>query len=180
MYISKFEDSLNELFVKKAPAVPEGVKKFIVEYVPYLSIFGGFLSILSAYWLWQWAHAVSYLTTYYGISTPATDRMDIFVWLSLIVVIGQAIIYIRAYSPLKRRSKTGWNLLFYASLLYVLYALISVFINSYGSFGNFIGSLIGTTIGLYLLFQIRSSYLGRRSGVTEPKDHQKASNTSDK
>lgn len=177
MDASKLEAYLEEMFVKKVPALPDGVKKFVVEYIPYLSLFGGLISFLSAYWLWQWAHAVNYLTVHYGIPATTTSRMSIWVWLSVGVSIVQGIIYFRAYSPLKNRKKAGWNLLFYASLLYIAYALVGIFITSYGGFSNFIGSLIGTAISLYFLFQIREKYLGRSSKAARQSPTENPSET---
>lgn len=177
MDLSKLEAYLEELFVKKVPALPDGVKKFIVEYIPYLSLFGGLMSFLSAYWLWQWAHAVNYLTVYYGIPATSTSRMSIWVWISVGVSITQAILYLRAYSPLKDRKKAGWNLLFYVSLLYIAYAFVGIFITNYGGFGNFIGSLIGTAVSLYFLFQIRGKYLGRSSKAASQSSTEKPADT---
>lgn len=177
MDLSKLEAYLEGLFVKKVPALPNGVKKFVVEYIPYLSLFGGLMSFLSAYWLWQWAHAVNYLTTYYGIPATTTSRMSIWVWVSVGVSIVQGILYLRAYSPLKDRKKAGWNLLFYASILYVAYAFVGIFISNYGGFSTFVGSLIGAAISLYFLFQIREKYLGRSSKAASQPSTDKPAET---
>lgn len=176
MNITKLETSLNDIFVKKAPALPEKAKTIIVQFIPWVTLVLGILAGLSALWLWQWAHTVNQLanTVYewsssYGVTTQAVDRMNIFVWISLLIMLVQAVIYIMAFSPLKSRKKSGWNLLFYASLLYVAYGFVSIFIDSYGGFGRFIGDLIGAAIGLYFLFQIREHYLSKNTtGATKP------------
>ena len=66
---------------------------------------------------------------------------------------------VAAFSGLKARKKSGWNLLYYALLLNLAYGIVMAFTN-YGGFSYLIGAVIGSAIGLYLLFQIRSSYLG--------------------
>jgi hypothetical protein len=47
--------------------------------------------------------------------------------------------------------------MFYALLVNVAYGVVMLFTN-YGGIGTLLSTLIGSAIGLYLLFQIRSSY----------------------
>ncbi len=66
-------------------------------------------------------------------------------------------IYIAAFPGTKARKKSGWDLLFYALLINVVYGIVVAF-TDYGGFGSLIGSLVGSAIGAYFLFQIRVSY----------------------
>ena len=52
-------------------------------------------------------------------------------------------------SPLFKRSKTGWNLLYYSTLLGAVQNLLSF---------NLGGLIIGTLLSLYLLFQVKEYY----------------------
>jgi len=57
--------------------------------------------------------------------------------------------YLMAFSPLKKRKVSGWNMLFYIEVLYVVSDLVNVRIAS---------AVISAVIGFYLLFQIRAAY----------------------
>jgi predicted neutral ceramidase superfamily lipid hydrolase len=164
------ENSLDNVFVKKAPELPKGGKDLLVEFVPWLCLIGGIFSLLSVVALWNWARSVNHLADYAnslsaaygGGAAVSTSHWTVSVWLSLIVLGITAIMYILAFSPLKNHRKAGWNLLFYALLLNLAYGIIVAF-TDYGGPSSLVGSLIGTAIGLYLLFQIRSRYSDKAS-----------------
>jgi hypothetical protein len=166
--LADLEKTLDEVFVKKAPALPENGKKWIVEYLPWINIILGVLALWAVYTLWhwarwtsEWANYANSLSSMYGSSAVvSTNRWTVGVWLSLAVLAAQAVLYIAAFPALKARKKSGWDLLFYASLVNVVYGVVVLF-TDYGGFGSFLGSLVGTAIGLYFLFQIRALYLGK-------------------
>ncbi len=161
--LTSIEKSLDEVFVKNAPALPPGGKKFLVSYMPWLSLIIGVLSLLAAWNIWRWAHLTNNLVDYanqlsatYG-GPLVDDRLTVTVWLSMIVLAISAILYLAAFSGLKNQKKSGWNLVFYALIINVVYGVVSLF-SSYGGIGNLIGALLGFAIGSYFLFQIRASY----------------------
>lgn len=156
------EKSLDNIFVKELPGLPKNVIEFIVKYLPYINLFLGVLTLLAALSLWQWAHVANSLIDYansvskaYGGSTISTSRMSFVLWLSLITLFVEAAIYIIAFAPTKMRKKSGWDLLFYALLINVVYGVLMIFGRG---IGDLFMSILGTAIGLYFLFQIRSSY----------------------
>lgn len=161
----QLESVLEDVFVKKAPKLPEGGKKWLVKYLPWLTLLGGVFSLWSAYVLWHWAHAVNGLadfanqlcTAYGGTTCGTTSRFSFWVWTAIAVLAVEGVLYLLAYPGLKAQAKSGWNYIFYGALVNVVYAVVSLF-TSYNSFGNFIGALIGSAIGFWLLFQIRSAY----------------------
>jgi len=168
------ESSLNDLFVKKAPPLPAGGKKFLVEYLPWINLILGLLSLYTVYVLWHWAHLANNLIDYanslsaaYGGPTVATNRLSVGIWLGIAVLAVEALLYIAAFSRTRDRKKSGWNLLYYALLLNVVYGVVVLFTN-YGSVGNLIGAIIGSGVGLYLLFQIRASYNGGKAPANKP------------
>ncbi len=164
--LNSLEDSLDELFVKKAPALPDGGKKFLVEFLPWINLVLGLLTLYSVYIIWHWAHLASsfinYANTlsaaYGGPAVANVDRLSAGLWLGLGVLTVEALLYLMAFPATRARKKSGWDLMFYASLVNIVYGVVIIF-TSYGGPSNFIGSLIGSAIGLYLLFQIRASYL---------------------
>lgn len=173
--LEPLEKSLNELFVKNGPELPKGGKQFIVQYVPYISLFVGVLSLLAAYQVWDWARAVDRIadsvnqfTQLYGVEPVSTSRWSVALWISLGILVVSAILYIAAYGPLKARKKAGWNLLFYALLLGLVSGVVGLF-TDYNAFGGLIGSIIGFLIGGWLLFQVRASYTGDAKPAAKPK-----------
>ena len=170
--LQPLETSLNDIFVKKAPPLPAGGKKALVEYLPWINLFLGLVTLYTVYVLWHWAHWANALVNYanslsaaYGGSPITVNRMGFGIWLGLLVLAVEAIVYIAAFPATRDRKKSGWDLMFYAALLNIVYGVVILFSN-YGSISTLIGTLIGSAIGLYLLFQIRASYL-KQPAVTK-------------
>lgn len=168
--LESLEKNLDEVFNKNAPALPAGAKKFIVQYLPYINLILGILALLAAASLYNSAHTVNNLVDYanslsaaYGGTKISTNHLTATVWVALAVLAVEAILYIAAFPGTKARKKSGWNLLYYALLINVVYGVIVVF-TDYGSVGSLIGTLIGSAIGAYFLFQIRGSYTGAGAG----------------
>lgn len=164
--LDKLENSLDEVFGKNALKLPEGGKKMLVSWLPWISLIFGLLTLLSVYTLWQWANAVNTLSDnlndFYqsiGGTNLVDDRLTVAVWVALAVAAVQALLYLAAFSPLKAHKKSGWNMLFYIALINIVYGVVVLF-TDYGTIGNFIVYLIGSAIGLYFLFQIRGHYIG--------------------
>ncbi|PIZ63187.1 hypothetical protein COY17_01030 [Candidatus Saccharibacteria bacterium CG_4_10_14_0_2_um_filter_52_9] len=166
--LQSLETNLEDVFVKNAPALPENGKKMIVEYLPWINLVLGLISLYTVYMLWHWAHLLdaankfidyaNSITQAYGGTTVAGHRLSVVVWASMAVMAVQAVLYILAFPALRARKKSGWDLLFYALLVNVVYGVVVLF-SDYGGVGNLIGSLIGSAVGFYFLFQIRSLYL---------------------
>src|SRR3990167_2355142 len=159
--LNNLEKALSDIFVKKAPKLPTNAKKVIVEWLPWINLVLGVLALWAAYGLWTWANTVSKWTDYanelstaFGGTKVVDDRLTVTVWLALIVLVVEAVIYIMAFPATKEKKKSGWNLMFYALLVNAVYGVVTMF-SSYGGASNLIGYLIGSVIGLYFLFQIR-------------------------
>lgn len=154
---------------KQLPPLPKKAKEFIVKYLPWLVLAVVVLTAWSAWVVWDWAHTANAFLNYanelsraFGGTGVETTRLSLGIWLSLIVLIVEAIIYLLAFPGLKAMKKDGWNLLFLGSIVNVVYGLVIMF-TSYGGFFNLITSLIGTAIGWYFLFQIREYYFSKKA-----------------
>ena len=165
--VKQLEKTLNDFFTKSTPALPKGGKEFIVRIAPWLTLIVGILSLLSTWTIYRWASTTNALTDYanelsraYGGTGVVAERWTLTLYLALALLLVTGIIYLMAFSPLRNFSKKGWDLLFYALLINVVYGVVVAF-TTYGSFGNLIGSLIGSAIGAYFLFQIRDYYVGK-------------------
>jgi hypothetical protein len=157
------ENKLADLY-KGAPALPKKAKDSIVEYLPYIVLVLGVLQVLAALALWRAADAAerlsdfaNSLSAYYGgpAAVSPFDKTVIYLGVALLAV--EAVLMLMAFSPLQKRARRGWELLFLVSLIQIAYAVVLIFVDSYGA-GSFIFSLIGAAIGFYFLFQIRDHY----------------------
>ena len=168
--LNSLEKSLDDVFVKSAPKLPEGGKKALVEWLPWLNLVGGILTLWAAWNLWHWAHVVNGLANYandlsraFGGSNVVSNRMSVSIWLGVAVLAVEGVLYLLAFPATRDRKKQGWNYMFYALLINIVYGVVVMF-TDYGGFGSFLGTLVGSAIGLWLLFQIRSRYMGVRAG----------------
>lgn len=158
----QLETKLDTIFEKNAPKLPSNARKTIADWAPWVALVVGVLSLLSAYWLWQAANAVNAYVNlanqisaaYGGVAT--TNNMNLWVWLALLVLLAEGLLYLLAFPGLKARKKSGWNYLYWGALVNVAYAVVSLF--TINGAGGFIGGLIGSAIGLWILFQIRREY----------------------
>lgn len=162
--IQSLENNLNDVFGKKAPPLPEGGKKALVEWLPWINLVLGVLTLLAALSLWRWANTANALVDYanslsavYGGEAIATERLTTVIWLGLAMLVIQGLLMLAAFAPTKDRKKAGWNLMFYAALLSLAYGIVTLF-GDYSYGGGIVGSLVGFAIGMYLLFQIRDRY----------------------
>lgn len=163
--LDALEKQLDDIFVKKAPfQLPDNARKAIAQYLPWINLFFGLLSIWFAFSLWRWIGWVNDSFSAYnsvlGVYGVKTVEVGPLVYVSLIVMAIVGVLYIMAFLSTKNKNtKKGWNYMFYALLLTAIYGVVTLF-TDYGGVSNFISSIIGTIIGLYLLFQIRSQYTG--------------------
>lgn len=172
--LHQLETKLGDLY-KGLPNIPDKYRKTLVDAMPWLSLVVGVLSLLAVLSIWRWVHVadqaanyVNSLSAIYGAGQVVTNSWSLMLWLGLIALLVQAVIYLAAFPGLRERKKKGWNLLFYGALLNITYGVIVLF-TSYGGFGQLLGSLIGSAIGLYLLYQVRSSYTGAMAGSPAKK-----------
>jgi hypothetical protein len=180
---NQLEEKLNELFVVNAPKLPDGGKKVLVEWAPVISAIVGIFTLYSAWTLWHWArlaeHLVSYANTLcnaytgYTCGTPVS-RYSVWLWLGVLFLAAEGLLFLFAYPGLKQRRKQGWNYLYYGALVNIAYAVISLFVQ-YDTFSHFVSALIGSAIGFYFLFQIRSAFIGStRTATATPRNKPKA------
>ncbi|TDB67944.1 hypothetical protein [Arundinibacter roseus] len=137
------ENEVRNVF-SKFPAFPEGLTEFLVTLAPWGALIGAFLGVLaflSLLGLGSLATFISIGTNSYG----STWQM----WVGIIGVGINAVIYILAFQPLRARSIKGWTLMYYAFLVNLAVSLISL---------NFIGLVLSFLIGGWILYQVRPKY----------------------
>ncbi len=143
-HVSSLEDTLNEYFGKKAPQLPIGAKEAIVKFAPWVTLVLLVLGLPAVFLLFGLGALLtpfSYVVggVHFGLSYT----------LSLIILAATLVLEALAIPLLMKRSKKGWNFIFYASLLGVVSNIVSFNLGSL---------IIGALISFYILFQIRSYY----------------------
>jgi hypothetical protein len=143
--VAQLEAFLDEHMVKKAPFVlPMGAKEFIVKVAPYLVIISAILAlplIFAALGLSAVVAPVA-LMGGYGWGFGAIISLAV----SVIVLVMEVI----AVPGLFKRTKGGWRMVFYASIVSFVGSIISI--------TGIIGGIIGAIIGWYILFQVKELY----------------------
>ena len=164
--LDKAENSLAGLF-KGAPKLSDSSKETLVKLWPWLALIGGVLQLLAAWWLYRWANAADDLldsaNEFYrsiGASPILEERLTVWVWVGLAVLLVQGVLLLMAYPKPKNRQRAGWDLLFLVGLINVVYAVVSLFIEGRGGFFSLIWNLLISAVVFWLLFAIRDKYHG--------------------
>lgn len=155
-------------FFKQLPALPLNAKRALVKYWPIIALVLGAMQLVAALSLWRLGHAATDTANRLMIATggvAATPELGMFFYLGLLTLLVDGALLLAAYAPLKARRKRGWDLLFTASLVNVLYGLLLMFDPYYGGFMNFLSPLVGSAIAWYFMFQIRDMYLGAQASA---------------
>lgn len=161
--LSGLEGWLDGIFGDKFPVqLPKAAREWIVKVAPWLALVGGVLSLWAAWAFWQAGHYVNELVEWVNTFSAATgagttSKLGFMWYVALIVLLLQALLMLLAFPGLRDRKKSGWNLVFFSTLVAVILGLVQLFVSGYG-FGSLVGSLIGAAISFFILFQVRSHY----------------------
>ena len=157
------EKMLDGLFKKIDLKLPESATKWLSSNVWWLTAIGGVLSLWSAWSFWRVGHLTDKLVDWaneiskmYGVTT-AVHHLGVLWYVSLAVIIVQAVILLLAVMPLKEQKKVGWNWLFYGMLVSIIAGVVELFVPGYG-FASLFGFAIGSFIGGFFLFQLRAHF----------------------
>lgn len=173
--MQQVEQKLDDLLVKNAPVhLPEEAKKMIGQLMPWVTLIGGVLSVAGAWVLFSSINAVSYLggiaddaARMYGYGYTSAGRGLVFiVWISIALLVTQAVLHFMAFPALRLLKKSGWRLLMYANLLWLVYNIVYFFYLM--DVMNLIFSLIGSLAGLFILFQVRGLYSDAGTPIAAP------------
>jgi len=163
--LSGLEKWLDETMNKKQPVqLPVDARKWLSDNVWWLAAIGGVLSLWGAWSFWQVGHYLdgvnqmtSRIAQTYGVNSYATDLGPMW-YVALACMAAQGVLLLLAVSRLKAHQKSGWDLLFYVSLISLAIGVVYLLVPGYG-LGSLIGSLIGAAISWFFLFQIRSRFV---------------------
>jgi hypothetical protein len=159
--LDKLETTLEEVFNKKAPVkIPPEGRRSLARALWWIALIIGVLQLWAAIGLWQWGHATDQYIDVINYYTGSTylRHLGPFYYLSLISMVGVALLMLWASPSLKAMKKAGWNLLYYGIVLEAVASVLQLFADGAG-FGSFIGSAIGAVVGAFLLFQVRDEFI---------------------
>ncbi len=141
--LKKLDHTLETYLVHKAPSLPAKWKDVLVKILPWIILVVLVLALPGVLFV---LGVGSFVLPMSAVMVPdATGGLTLAVIFLLATVILEAL----AIPALFKRSRSGWNLLFYSTLLSAFHNLITF---------NLGGLIIGTLISLYLLYQIKSYY----------------------
>lgn len=146
--LGQLDSLLEEYLVKKAPALPTNVKEFLVKFAPWMAVIGVVISvpaILALLGLSAFVVPLGFL----GGALTGRPFMGVGYILSVAFLVVMVILEAMSISGLSKRSMGGWRLAYYSVLLSGVQNLVSF---------NLGGLVIGTLLGLYFLYQIKSHY----------------------
>jgi len=146
--MEKLEKFFEDLFTKKGLyQLPVGVKEWLVKWSPRLVIISVVLSVYSIIGALSMGAYLGKVGAVFGVS------LGLRYYLGLAVFGAQTIVIAAAFPGLKSRHKSGWKMLYYSTLISLVYAVISSI-----SLGGMIWSFLGSALGFYILFQVKSYY----------------------
>jgi hypothetical protein len=137
--LASLTNFFEDLFLKKAPAMPNNIKEIIVKYGPYITIVILLLSLPAVLLLLGIGAA---LTPFGYAARSGITLASIFLVITLVME-GLSI------PGLIARKVAGWNWAYWAVLVNIIYNVFSF---------RIFEALISGVIGLWVLFQIRSYY----------------------
>ena len=143
--VNQLETLLDEYMVKKAPfALPMSAKELIVKVAPYLIIIFAILTL----------PIIFAVLGFSAIFVPFAMMGGYYGWgfgpiVSLVVAVISLVVEVMAVPGLFKRTKGGWRLAFYATIISLIGSILSF---------NVIGGIIGAIISWYILFQVKDMY----------------------
>jgi hypothetical protein len=143
--LKQLETTLDTYLITKAPALPADIKSLIVKILPYLVALGVIMSVVG---LVAMLNIFSFGLPYYA-GMMGYSNLGVFYYLSIGYSVIAMIIEFLALPGLFKPSRVGWNWLFIASILGLIYGVVTL---------NIFSIIMTFILGLYPLFQIKSYY----------------------
>jgi uncharacterized membrane protein YtjA (UPF0391 family) len=141
--LAKLESILDEYLGRKAPSLPANIKELLVNFAPWITILTIVLEVPS---LLAVVGITAYVSPY---MYWAGARLGAMYYVSLVFLVIMLVIRCLSLPGLFSRSLSAWKLLYYSTLLWLVYSLLHY---------NIVSGLVGTLVSLYLLFQVKSYY----------------------
>lgn len=153
--LSGLENSLGTLF-KGLPHLPKDWRHWLADNAWWLALIGAAFGCLGILGLVPVVLGISIFTGI--VAGPAAGALIIITGIvNMAVLVVSVALEAMAITPLKARQKRGWDLLFLVSLVTFTGAVLNALIT--GNVNHIIGLVIGTLVGLYVLFEVRMYFV---------------------
>lgn len=153
--LSGLENSLGTLF-KGLPHLPKDWRHWLADNAWWLALIGVAFGCLGILGLVPVVLGISIFTGI--VAGPAAGALIIITGIvNMAVLVVSVALEAMAITPLKARQKRGWDLLFLVSLVTFTGAVLNALIT--GNVDHIIGLVIGTLVGLYVLFEVRMYFV---------------------
>ncbi|MCL5091529.1 MAG: chromate transporter [Patescibacteria group bacterium] len=140
----ELEKMLDEYLVKKAPfTLPDRWREVIVKFAPYVNLILIILALPALLALFGLGSVMAPFSYLGGLHVGFAYT------LGLVVAAVAVVLNALAIPGLFKRSKQGWNYLYYATLVGVIDNVVHFNVGSL---------IIGSLLSLYILFQVRGYY----------------------
>ena len=142
--------------IKGLPHLPQEWRHWLADNVWWLVLIG---VVLGAFGILGLVPVVLGISIFTGIvAGPAAGALVIITGIvNMAVLVVSVVLEAMAVTPLKAKQKKGWDLLFLVSLVAFAGSVLNAIIT--GNIGHILGLLVGTLIGLYLLFEVRMYFV---------------------
>lgn len=145
----QIDNFLSDLFIEKAPTLPEKTKKFIVSVLPWGAVF----MTISTLPLIMAGFGLSMISLPLAIGFGVASGG----FLVGILSVGVFILGAMSIKPLFDKQEKGWRLSFYGVLLGMVISVVSFQITN----------LLVEAVALYFLYQVKEFYTTEKTTVSE-------------
>lgn len=132
-----------EQWFSQTPSLPKNAKESLVKYMPIIALIFGIIGILLSLAGIAALTALSPLAVVTGTPGYGAGLLAAIFWLA------SSVLLLAAYSGIKARKISGWNMLFWSEIVYLIGSLVTL---------SILQGIISALIGFYLLYQIKPFY----------------------
>ena len=140
--------------------IPLSVSQFMAVYMWVFAIAAGIIQLLFALAFLDAGHkaeeaaqATTYLSRVYG-APAAVATPDFFFYATVVAMCFVGILILVAVPGLQKRNRSGWDILFYASLFHVIYGVCRIFSEIDGGLLHGLVAFMFSIAGIFILFEI--------------------------
>jgi hypothetical protein len=147
-HVHGLEGWLMPMFAQ-APHIPEKGRRFITDIAPWCALIFG---VLGAIGMLASGFVITVATVF-----SAGFALMFFVGnlLPMVCSVIAIVLTLMAYPGLRTLSKTGWNYIFYSTVVSSIGGILGVLA---GDVGMLLGTALGALVGFWLLFEVRAYY----------------------